>query len=185
MLLTSTTATKFYQQVAEPSIADRYEALIAANAKVAENILPKKRKRKGIVFRTPDLIHARNLLKSCAIKNRIKSTSSTRTNLQSAKESLGKVYSKQLDQNISTKTAQIERLHAERQSAKAWETILELTIKKSSPLSKVKGDTKEEHLKTLNDHFKSFLNHPRLTFQMITSTEKFQIIFLLILANLL
>ena len=38
----------------ETSTDDRYEALIATNAEVAENILPKKRKRKGIVFETPD-----------------------------------------------------------------------------------------------------------------------------------
>ena len=49
----------------------------------------------------------------------MKSTSSTRANLQSAKESLEKAYSKQLDQHISTKAAQIERLQAEKQSSKA------------------------------------------------------------------
>ena len=141
----------------ETSTDDRYEALIATNAEVAENILPKKRKRKGIVFETPDLIHARNTLKSCAIKNRMKSTSSTRANLQSAKESLEKAYSKQLDQHISTKAAQIERLQAEKQSSKAQETIRELTNKKSSPLSKVKGDTKDGWLRTWYDHFKSLL----------------------------
>ena len=107
------------KQMTETSTDDRYEALIATNAEVAENILPKKRKRKGIVFETPDLIHARNTLKSCAIKNRMKSTSSTRANLQSVKESLEKAYSKQLDQHISTKAAQIERLQAEKQSSKA------------------------------------------------------------------
>ena len=145
------------EQMVEPSTDDRYEALIAANAEVAENILPKKRKRKGIVFETLDLIHSRNLLKSCAIKNRMKSTSSTRANLKLAKESLDKVCSKQLDQHISTKTAQIEQLQAERQSVKAWETIRELTNKKSLPLSKVKGNTKEERLKTWYDHLKSLL----------------------------
>ena len=69
----------------------------------------------------------------------MKSTTSTRANLQSAKESLDKAYSKQLVQHIFTKAAQIEQLQAERQSAKAWETIRELSNKKSSPLSKVKG----------------------------------------------
>ena len=116
-----------------------YEALIEANSEVAENILTKKRKRKGIVCETLNLIHTRNTLKSCAIKNRMKSTTSTRANLQSAKESLDKAYSKQLVQHIFTKAAQIEQLQAERQSAKAWETIRELSNKKSSPLSKVKG----------------------------------------------
>ena len=141
----------------EPSTNDRYEALIAANAEVAENIPPKKIKRKGIVFETPDLIHAKNALKNCAIKNRMKSTRSTRANLQSVKDSIDKTYSKQLDQHISTKPAQSERLQAERQSAKAWETIRELTNKKSSPLSKVKGDTKDGWLRTWYDHFKSLL----------------------------
>ena len=42
------------EQMAEPSTDDRYEALVAANAKVAENILPKERRRKGILFETPD-----------------------------------------------------------------------------------------------------------------------------------
>ena len=42
------------KQMTETSTDDRYEALIATNAEVAENILPKKRKRKGIVFETPD-----------------------------------------------------------------------------------------------------------------------------------
>ena len=87
----------------------------------------------------------------------MKITSSTRANLQSVKDSIAKTYSKQLDQHISTKPAQTERLQAERQSAKAWETIRELTNKKSSPLSKVKGDTKDGRLKTWNDHFKSLL----------------------------
>ena len=145
------------KQMTEPSTNDRYEALIAANAEVAENIPPKKIKRKGIVFETPDLIHAKNALKNSAIKNRMKSTRSTRANLQSVKDSIDKTYSKQLDQYISTKPAQTERLQAERQSAKAWETIRELTNKKSSPLSKVKGDTKDGRLKTWNDHFKSLL----------------------------
>ena len=141
----------------EPSTDARYEALIAANAEVAENIPPKKRKRKGIIFETPDLIHARNNIKSCTIKNQMKSTMSTRANIQSVKESRDKAYSKELDQHISTKTAPIERLLAERQSAKAWETIRELTNKKSSTLSKVKGDTNEGQLKTWYDHFKSLL----------------------------
>ena len=87
----------------------------------------------------------------------MKSPSSTRANHQSAKESLDKVYSKQLDQHISTQTAQIKRLQAERQSTKTWKTIRELTNKKSSPLSKVKGNTKEKQLKTWHDHFKSLL----------------------------
>ena len=52
----------------EPSTVDRCEALTAANPEVAENILPKNRKRKGIVFKNPGLIHARNHVKSCAIK---------------------------------------------------------------------------------------------------------------------
>ena len=56
----------------------------------------------GIDFETPDLIHARNLFKSCAIKNRMKFTTSPRANLQSAKKLQDKVYSKQLDQHIST-----------------------------------------------------------------------------------
>ena len=86
----------------------------------------------------------------------MKSTSSARANLQSTKESTEKVYSKHLDQHISTKTAQIERL-AERQKAKAWETIRELTNKKSTPLSKAKRDNKEEQLKTWYDYFKSLL----------------------------
>ena len=92
----------------EPSTDDRYEALIGANAEVAKSILPNKRKINGIVFETPDLIHATNLLKSFAIKNRMNSTSSTRANLQSAKELLRKVYSKQLRQHISTKAVQIK-----------------------------------------------------------------------------
>ena len=145
------------EKIIEPSTDDRYEALVTAYAEVAENILPKKRKRNRIVFETPDLIHARNFLKSWAIKNQMKSTSSTRANLQSAKESLDKGYSKQLDQHIPTKTAQTEQLPAERQSVKAWKTIRELANKKSSPLSKVKGNTKEERPKTWHDHFKSLL----------------------------
>ena len=69
----------------------------------------------------------------------MKSTAGTQANLQSAKESLDKVHSKQLVQHLFTKAAQIEQLQAERQSAKAWETIRQLSNKKSSPLSKVKG----------------------------------------------
>ena len=141
----------------ELSTDARYEAFITANAEVAENILPKKRKRKGIIFETSDLIHARNNIKSCTIKNQMKSTMRTRANIQSVKESRDKAYSKELDQHISTKTAQIERLQTERQSVKAWETIRELKNKKSSPLSKVKGDTNEGQLKTWYDHFKSLL----------------------------
>ena len=114
----------------------------------------------------------------------MKSPSSTRANHQSAKESLDKVYSKQLDQHISTQTAQIKRLQAERQSTKTWKTIRELTNKKSSPLSKVKGNTKDEPGMTISS-LCLVLNHPALTFQMITSTKKFQIIFLSILANIL
>ena len=89
----------------------------------------------------------------------MKSTSSTRANLQSAKESLDKGYSKQLDQHIPTKTAQTEQLLAEKQSVKAWKTIRELADKKSSPLSKVKMNTKEERPKTWHDHFKSLLGY--------------------------
>ena len=67
----------------ELSTDARYEAFITANAEVAENILPKKRKRKGIIFETSDLIHARNNIKSCTIKNQMKSTMRTRANIQS------------------------------------------------------------------------------------------------------
>ena len=90
------------EQMTKPSTDDTYEAVIAANAEVAVIILPKKWKRMGIDFETPDLIHARNLFKSCAIKNRMKFTTSPRANLQSAKKLQDKVYSKQLDQHIST-----------------------------------------------------------------------------------
>ena len=90
------------EQMTKPSTDDTYEALIAANAEVAVIILPKKWKRKGIDLETPDLIHARNLFKTCAVKNRMKFTTSPRANLQSAKKVLDKVYSKQLDQQIST-----------------------------------------------------------------------------------
>ena len=62
------------EKMTEPLTDDRYEALIIANAEEAKNIQPKKRKRKGIDFETAGLIHAKNLLKSCTIKNRMKST---------------------------------------------------------------------------------------------------------------
>ena len=150
------------KQMTEPSTDDRCEALIAANAEVAENILPKK-------------------------SWNLKSTRGTRANLQSAKESLDKAYSKQLDQHISTKTAQTDQLQAERQSAKAWETIRERTNKKSSPLSKVKGDTKKVRLKTWYDHLKSLLGPepPDVDISDDYFNRKIQIIFLLLLANLL
>ena len=50
------------EQMKELSTDNRYEALIGANANVAEIILLRKRKRKGIAFKNFDLIHARNLL---------------------------------------------------------------------------------------------------------------------------
>ena len=86
------------EQISESSTDDRYEALIAAYAEVAENIL-RRGKEKELSY----IIHTRNLLKSFVIKKRMKSTSSTRASLQSAKELLDKVYSKQLDQPISKK----------------------------------------------------------------------------------
>ena len=88
----------------------------------------------------------------------MKSTSSTLANLHSAKESLDKVYSKQLEQHTYP-----QRQHKSKDCKlkdkvpKLWKLSLKLTNQKYSPLSKVKGHTKEERLNTWYDHLESLL----------------------------
>ena len=60
---------------------------------------------------------------------------------------------------ILLKTEIIEKLHVERCSALAWKTIHEVTNKKSTLLSKIKGFSKTERVQSWYNHFKNLLGN--------------------------
>ena len=103
-----------------------------------------KEKQKCHSFDTPKIMQVRDYLKSCARKNRIWSTRSTRPNLQSVKGSFDEVCAILLEEFISSEIDSIVQFQTDRQIVKAGETV---TNKKSSGLSRIKGNTKWERLK--------------------------------------
>ena len=144
-------------EIAEETCDERYTNLITANKEIALSTLPKKRKKKDIQNCSVDVIKAREELETSAKLNRQTPTPSSQERLQTAKDNLDDIYKKEMEEYIETKAKDIEQMHIERRHAVAWETLRELTNKKTTPLSRIKGNTKDERLKNWYDHFKNLL----------------------------
>ena len=78
------------------SCENRYNNLIKANNEIAPEILPKKRKNKGILCSNNKIHRAKEDMTSTAAKNHIRSTRYTRKRLKEAKDNLDSIYKQEM-----------------------------------------------------------------------------------------
>ena len=107
---------------------------------------------------------------SAAAKNRIRSTRYTKKRLEEAKDKLDSMYQQDMEKYVKENTESVEKLHVERRSALAWKTMHEVTDRKSTPLTKVKGSCKIERIQSCYNHFKTLLGKGNLDAPDLSST---------------
>ena len=144
------------------SCENRYNNFIKANNEIAPETLPKKRKNKSIHSNNKNTQRAREELTSVAATNHIRSTRYTKQRLEGAKDNLDSIYQQEKEKYIKEKTECIEKLHVERRSALAWETMHEVTNRKSTPLAKIEGSSETEKIQSWYNHIKNLLGKENL-----------------------
>ena len=85
---------------------------------------------------------------SAAAKNCNRSTRYRKQRLEEAKDNLDSIYQQGMEKYVKEKIESIEKLHVERRSALAWKTMHEVTNRKSTPLTKIKGSSKTERIQS-------------------------------------
>ena len=71
---------------------------------------------------------------------------------------------------VKEKTESIEKLHVERRSALAWKTMHEVIKRKGTPLTKIKGSSKNGRIQSWYNHFKNLLGKENLDTPNLSST---------------
>ena len=137
-----------------------YDRLIDANKEIALQTLPKKTKKVSNVSTNENVTRTREILKRESAKHHTRPTRNTKKNLENAKRAHDEAYTKALENEIKAKTEEFENLHTDKKHAAAWHLLKDITDKKSTPVTKIKGDTAEERRENWFKHFKDLLGSP-------------------------
>ncbi|XP_072050011.1 uncharacterized protein [Amphiura filiformis] len=138
-----------------------YECFIQANKDIAEELIPKARKRpKEAIWHDPRIEEARRELQQAQLVDSQEVSSISRSELQSKKNHLRKVYEEANEQILKRKIKEVENCNINCQHKAAWDLINEVSGRKSAKKSQIKGDTQGERLNAWFQHFQQLLGDP-------------------------
>lgn len=141
-------------------ISSKYDKLVDATRETALDSLPRQKKKSHLISNSGKVQEARRVLKSVANSHRARPTRGSGFRLDAAKIALKDAYTRELEEQLLTKTKELEKAHIERRHGAAWEALREITNKKASPIIKISGDTTQERLNKWFDHFSTLLGTP-------------------------
>ena len=106
------------------------------------------------------------------MKNSLPSTKNI-DRFKETQTSLKDAYKHEQTNYLESKISDIRTAATNRKSAKAWKTINEITVRKSSNRSTLKAKNQEERTKLWKTHFQDLLGKaPQVTNEVITSSRR-------------
>ena len=107
-------------------------------------------------------------MKTASKCNRMNQTNTNALKLKKAQNELASIYLKEQTENIQNQIDNIRDSVEDRQSKIAWQTINEVSRRKSTAKAKLKATNQQERIKLWKQHFENFLgNPPKVTHEPI------------------
>ena len=149
---------------------DEYENFVEAHHEAASKCIPTKPRTKYRVrWETLAAREKRALVKTAPKSYRKNPTNTNARKLEKAQYQLAGIYLKEQAEYIQIQIDKIRDSVEDRQSRIAWQTINEVSRRKSTAKAKLKAASQQERVKLWEQHFKNLLgNPPKITDEPIT-----------------
>ena len=149
---------------------DEYENFVNAHLEAAAKCIPTKLKTKYRVQWETLAVREKRALVKTASKNYRKNTTNTNARkLKTAQYQLAGIYIKEQTEYIQNQIDKIRDSVEDRQSRIAWQTINEVSRRKSTAKAKLKDSNQQERIKLWKQHFENLLgNLPKVIHGPIT-----------------
>ena len=149
---------------------DEYENFVKAHLEAAAKYIPTKHITKSRVpWETLAVREKRTDVKTASKCNRKSPTSANALKLKNAQNELASIYLKEQTSYIQNQIDKIRDSVEYRQSRIAWQTINEVSRRKSTAKAKLKATNQQERIKLWKQHFQNLLgNPPKVTHEPIT-----------------
>ena len=149
---------------------DEYENFVNAHLEAAVKcISTKPRSKYRVPWETLAVREKRAHVKTASKSYRKNPTITNALKLNKAQYQLAGIYLKEQTEYIQNQVDKIRDSVEDRQSRIAWQTINEVSRRKSTAKAKLKAANQQERIKLLKQHFENLLgNTPRVTHEPIT-----------------
>ena len=156
---------------------DEYENFVTAHLEAAAKHIPTKQRAKHTApWETKEVREKRENVKKASLRNKKNQTNTNRQNLKKAQVELAKTYKKEQLGYIQNQINKIRISVEDRQARLAWQTVNEISGRKSAPSSKLKAASQEDRLLKWKEHFKNLLgNPPKITDKNIQKISNSQL----------
>ena len=146
------------------------ENFVNAHLEAAAKCIPTKLKTKYRVPRETLAVREKRALVKTDSKNYRKNPTNTNARkLKTAQYQLAGIYIKEQTEYIQNQIDKIRDSVEDRQSTVAWQTINEVSKRKSTAKAKLKAANQQERIKLWKQHFENLLgNPPKVTHEPIT-----------------
>ena len=152
------------QEKTEKGTQNVYENFVNAHLEAAAKCIPKKPRTKYTVpWRTLAVREKRAHMKTASESYRKNPANTNALKLKKAQYQLAGIYIKEQTEYIQN------QIHKIRNSRIAWQTINELSRRKSTAIAKLKAANQKERIKLWKQHFENLLaNTPKVTHEPVT-----------------
>ena len=149
-------------QVVEDDIDTIYGKFLNANNEVAEDLLPKLKKRvaKSELCNNPKVARARERLKNAYKGYSVDLTKEKREEVNEAKEMLDEAYDGAKAEEIDEQVKEINKDSGFGKMRKVWKLVHGISGRNKAYAGKIDGATEEERIKTWQGHFEGLLGKP-------------------------
>ena len=166
------------QEKAEKAIPnDEYKNFVEAYLEAASKCIPTKHRTKyRVPWETLAVREKRALVKTASKSYRNNPTNTNARKLEKAQYQWAGIYLKEQAEYIQIPIDEIRDLVEDIQSRIAWQTINEVSRRKSTVKAKMKAANQQERIKLWEQHFKNLLgNPPKITDEPITRISSKQL----------
>ena len=140
---------------------DEYENFVEAHLEAASKCIPTKPRTKyRVPWETLAGREKRALVKTASKSYRKNPTNTNARKLEKAQYQLAGIYLKEQAEYIQNQIDKIRDSVEDRQSRIAWQTINEVSRRKSTTKAKLKAASQQERVKLWEQHFKNLLGNP-------------------------
>ena len=149
---------------------DEYENFVNAHIEAAAKCIPTKPRTKyRVPWETLAVREKRAHVKTASKRYRKNPRNTNARKLKTAQYQLAGIYIKEQTESIRNQLDKIRDSVEDRQSKIAWQTINEVSWRKSTAKAKLKAASKQERIKLWKQHFENLLrNPPKETHEPIT-----------------
>ena len=149
---------------------DEYENFVNAHLEAAAKCIPTKLKTKyRVPWETLAVREKQALVKTASKNYRKNPTNTNARKIKTAQYQLAGIYIKEQTEYIQNQIDKIRDSVEDRQSRIAWQTINEVSRRKSTAKAKLKAANQQERIKLWKQHFENLLgNLPKITHEPIT-----------------